>query len=154
LCRLLGLNRDDLASSALWCDTGSEQLLLPVHSIEAVQRARPDAAFADAWPANGRGRKNVFLFAMSKDTDGGDAIRARYFFKSATGVGEDPGTGSACINLGAWHHMQVMPIAWQATVTQGVEIGRPCRILLDVSKEGDIRIGGSVVELGGGTINL
>jgi PhzF family phenazine biosynthesis protein len=154
LCRMLNLGADDAASAPLWVDTGSEQLLLPLKSAEAVRRARPETAFAAHWPANGLGRKSVFLFAVGKQDDGADTVKARYFFKSANGVGEDPGTGSACINLGAWFYMQVLPIARQVQVTQGVEIGRPCRILLDVSAQGRICIGGQVVELGGGHINL
>ncbi len=154
LCGMLNLDTQDAAADPLWIDTGSEQLLLPLNSIEAVQRARPDAGFAQRWPANGLGRKNVFLFALSKPDHGSDSVRARYFFKSASGVGEDPGTGSACINLGAWLYMHVMPIARQVDIIQGVEIGRPCRIRLDVSAQGKISIGGRVIELGGGQINL
>jgi len=153
LCDMLNLDESDIAADPLWFDMGSEQLLFPLRSVEALQKARPSAGFAEQWPANGLGRKNVFLFAIGKRENGGDTVRARYFFKSANGIGEDPGTGSACINLGAWF-TQVMPIARQVEVTQGVEIGRPCRILLDVSAQGDIHIGGSVIELGGGHIDL
>ncbi len=154
LCHMLNLEVEDVAADPLWFDTGSEQLLLLLRSIEAVQKAKPGAGFAERWPANGLGRRNVFLFAMTKAADGGDTVRARYFFKSASGVGEDPGTGSACINLGAWLYMHAMPIARQVDILQGVEIGRPCRIRLDVSAHGNIRIGGRVIELGGGHINL
>lgn len=154
LCHMLGLDRSDAASNPLWINTGSEQLLLPLCSIDALERARPHAAFAERWPANGLGRKSVFLFSAYKQPDGSSAIRARYFFKSAGGIGEDPGTGSACINLGAWFFMQVAPMAQHLEITQGVEMGRPCRIGLDISAEGAIRIGGRVLELGGGHINL
>ncbi|MBV8635136.1 MAG: PhzF family phenazine biosynthesis protein [Burkholderiaceae bacterium] len=154
LCRMLDLAVEDLAAEPLWIDTGSEQLLLPLRSVEAVQRARPAAQFAEQWPANRLGRRNVFLFAVAGQAEGSDLVSARYFFKSANGVGEDPGTGSACINLGAWFYMQVMPIARRAEITQGVEIGRPCRILLELSAQGGISIGGRVIELGSGQINL
>ncbi|HEX7640922.1 MAG TPA: PhzF family phenazine biosynthesis protein [Burkholderiaceae bacterium] len=154
LCRMLGLGLDEVASAPLWIDTGSEQLLLPLRSAEAVHGARPEAGFAQDWPANRLGRRNVFLFAVSKQAEGADTVKARYFFKSANGVGEDPGTGSACINLGAWFYMQVLPIARQVEVAQGVEIDRPCHILLDVSAQGLIHIGGRVVELGRGHIDL
>ena len=154
LCRMLNIDATDVAAEPLWVKTGSEQLLLPLHSADAVQRAKPGAAFAEHWPANALGRRNVFLFALEKRSDGFDTARARYFFKSANGVGEDPGTGSACINLGAWLYMQVMPIARRVEIVQGVEIGRPCRIALELSAQGEIRIGGRVIELGGGYIEL
>jgi PhzF family phenazine biosynthesis protein len=154
LCHMLGLDHSDVESSPLWVNTGSEQLLLPLRSIEALERACPNTAFAESWPGNGIGRKSVFLFAAFKQPDGSSAIRARYFFKSPAGIGEDPGTGSACINLGAWFFMKVVPMAQQLEVTQGVEMGRPCLIQLDISAHGAIRIGGRVVELGGGHIDL
>jgi PhzF family phenazine biosynthesis protein len=154
LCQMLGLVRSDVESQPLWINTGSEQLLLPLCSVAALERAQPNAAFAESWPANGMGRKSVFLFAAFKQADGTSAIRARYFFKSASGIGEDPGTGSACINLGAWFFMQVVPMAQQLEVTQGLEMGRPCRIQLDISAQGTIWIGGRVVDLGGGHIDL
>jgi predicted PhzF superfamily epimerase YddE/YHI9 len=37
---------------------------------------------------------------------------------------------------------------------QGEPIGRPAKLMLNVDAQGDIRIGGRVVELGAGSVSL
>src|SRR5579863_8590278 len=50
IASLLGLNEDDLLTSPVWVNTGSDQLLVALNSTEAVRRARPDSARWDIWP--------------------------------------------------------------------------------------------------------
>src|SRR5690606_41165366 len=40
----LGLRADDLLDAPLWVDTGADQLLVPLKSVQAVQRAQPDSS--------------------------------------------------------------------------------------------------------------
>jgi trans-2,3-dihydro-3-hydroxyanthranilate isomerase len=83
------------------------------------------------------------------------AITSRYFFtKQGGGVAEDPGTGSACANLGGWWIAQKKSLPASIQISQGEQVQRPSRLYLDVSPECDIRVGGRVVELGRGVINL
>ena len=79
---------------------------------------------------------------------------ARFFFLKQGSPVEDPGTGSACANLGGWFvaNRAALPIA--LTIAQGEAVGRPCRLGLTVDTEARIFVSGRVVELGGGTIEL
>jgi len=43
LAAMLGLSRDDIRGTPLWVDTGSEQLVIPLASFDAVRRAAPTA---------------------------------------------------------------------------------------------------------------
>ena len=93
---MLGLEVDDLAGPPLWVDTGAEQLVIPLRTFAAVRRAAPraEALLRDA--SNGQ-RAMAYLFAREDDR-----VLARFFFPKHGSVIEDPGTGSACANLGGW----------------------------------------------------
>jgi len=93
---MLGVAVDDLADGPLWVDTGTEQLIVPLASKEAVRRATPSAEVMLAHAGNGE-RAMAYVFARK-----GDDVLARFFFLKHGAVVEDPGTGSACANLGGW----------------------------------------------------
>ncbi|ANN77073.1 PhzF family phenazine biosynthesis protein [Bordetella flabilis] len=152
----LGLSADDLLAEPIWVDTGAHQLLVPLRTAEAVRRARPDSASLDAWEPSKAGRRIAYVFAFDgQDNDGADRVIARYFFvKPGGGVVEDPGTGSACANLGGWYIAKGRPLPARARVQQGEQTGRPCVLTLDVSTEREIRVAGQVLELGDGTFRL
>lgn len=59
---------------------------------------------------------------------------------------EDPGTGSACANLGAYllHRDAALPV--RLDVHQGAATGHPCLLRLMVGADRRIRVGGRVVE--------
>ena len=145
----LGLAETDLAGDPLWVSTGTEQLMVPVASAEAVDKARPDGArflrLESAEPAK------AYVFH-----DAGDAakrVKARFFFPTATGVSEDPATGSACANLGGWFG-QVRPGAdIEREISQGEAVARPSTLNLAV-RGGSIFVSGEVIELGRGVIEL
>jgi len=150
---MLGLTPDDLLAPPLWVDTGVDQLLVAVKNPAAVRRARPDSALLDIWPTSSLGRKTAYVFAF--DTHRPDTVVSRYFFaKQGGGMSEDPGTGSACANLGGWllaaNH--ALPAAFR--IEQGEAVGRPCLLRLSVSERGAISVGGRVVELGRGVIDV
>jgi PhzF family phenazine biosynthesis protein len=150
---LLGLAESDLLASPMWVDTGADQLLVAVNSIDAVRRAQPDSARLQAWPQSSLGRKTAYVFAFDPARPG--QVVARYFFtKQGGGVAEDPGTGSACANLGGWliANGHALPAGYQ--IAQGEAVGRPCTLRLEVTGTRAIRVGGRVIELGRGTINL
>lgn len=150
---LLGLRPDDLAGEATWVDTGADQLLIPVRTAEAVRRAAPDSTRLDRWPASSLGRKTAYVFALDAPTRG--EVLSRYFFtKQGGGVEEDPGTGSACANLGGWLLLNARPLPASYHVSQGQAVGRPCQLHLRVNEAQEIQVGGRVIELGRGTVNL
>lgn len=150
---LLGLDAADLLAPPMWVDTGSEQLLVPLRSTDAVRRAQPNGGALDRWPQSSAGRKLAYVFAFDQEHPG--RVLSRFFFtKPGGGMAEDPGTGSACANLGGWllATRHALPAAFE--VDQGEAVGRPCRLRLAVTEAGEIRVGGRVIELGRGTINL
>lgn len=153
MASLLGLTADDLAGSPMWIDTGADQLLVPLKTLEAVRRAQPDSTRLDRWPQSSLGRKTAYVFAFDPEQPG--KVLARYFFtKQGGGVAEDPGTGSACANLGGWLLAtgHALPAGYE--VDQGEFAGRRCRLDLTVTAQGAIRVGGRVIELGRGTITI
>ncbi|MGV2866148.1 PhzF family phenazine biosynthesis protein [Achromobacter sp. AGC39] len=157
IASLVGLSADDLASDPIWVDTGADQLLVPLASVDAGRRAAPDSAKLSRWQASSLGRKTMYLFAFDEGNvrDARQVVVARYFFaKAGGGVDEDAGTGSACANLGGWLIHKQRPLPASILVEQGDQTGRPCRLLLDVHADGRILVGGRAVEIGRGTVTI
>jgi PhzF family phenazine biosynthesis protein len=142
----LGLAVDDIGERPLWVDTGSDQLIVPLASFDAVRRASPDAAAMRRDASNGT-RAMAYVFAREDDR-----VLARFFFPKHGAVIEDPGTGSACANLGGWLVATAAPLPQRLSIDQGEAVGRPCRLGLEVTATGAIRVSGRVVALGSGTI--
>lgn len=148
LARMLGLHVADLADSPLWVDTGSEQLVIPLASFAAVQRAAPKADALAAVTSDGP-RPMAYVFAREDDR-----VLCRFFFPKHGAMIEDPGTGSACANLGGWLLATGAPLPQRLTLDQGQAVDRPCRLGLEVGADRQIRVSGRVIELGRGTITL
>ncbi|RYE86173.1 MAG: PhzF family phenazine biosynthesis protein, partial [Myxococcales bacterium] len=152
---LVGLDEADIAGEATWIDTGSEQLLVPVRSAAAVRRARPDASALAGWPTNDRGNRMLYLFALTEPSSGdrAGAVEARFFFDAGLGLAEDPGTGSACANLGGWLRVTGHALPARHAVAQGEATGRPCHLTLAVDA-GRVQVGGRVVPIGRGEVTI
>jgi PhzF family phenazine biosynthesis protein len=150
LAQMLGLQIDDLDPHAepLWIDTGTEQLVIPLASFDAVRRAAPSASQMVEHASNGQ-RAMAYVFARD-----GAAVLARFFFPKHGAMIEDPGTGSACANLGGWLLATGAALPISLTIDQGEAVGRPCRLRLRVDADGTIRVSGRVIEVGRGTITL
>ncbi|MDQ3027876.1 MAG: PhzF family phenazine biosynthesis protein [Pseudomonadota bacterium] len=147
---ILGLDAGDVAEYPLWVNAGKEQLVVPLASREAVRRTRPRAdAFARLKSEDGQSMAYVFH-------DAGDAagtVESRFFFPNDTAILEDPATGSACANLGGWFTVIRPGTNVVRTVSQGEAVKRPSTLYLDVT-HGAIHVGGNVIELGRGVVNL
>jgi len=121
--------------------TGLATLIAPLASADAVSRARKDQAAVHALVD---GTFNLYLCAID-----GDAARARSFPSELEG--EDPATGSAAGPLMAYANVRLG--AQRLEVTQGVEMGRPSRLLAEM-EDGRARVGGDVVVLVTGSLRL
>ncbi|MBR7778145.1 PhzF family phenazine biosynthesis protein [Undibacterium sp. BYS50W] len=163
LAPILGLQPEDIVAEPLWVNTGSDQLLIAVHSATALQQAGFRAELLAHWPRSSLGRRTVFVFYIDQKLGGRvqaqdvtqTVIQARYFFKCADGgIGEDPATGSACANLGAWLRHQKIMSQQQFRIEQGVQMGRPSVLYLDISGQEKIQVGGKVIEIGRGRIQI
>lgn len=158
LAAMLGLAPADVAPDPqhppLWIDTGSEQLIIPLASVDAVRRAAPQSSAMQSHASNGQ-RAMAYVFAFDGDAeDGTRAVVARFFFPKHGAVLEDPGTGSACANLGGWLLATGAPLPQRLAIWQGDAVGRPSRLHLDVTADGGIEVSGRVIELGRGSVSL
>ena len=124
--------------------TGLPALIAPVAEAAAVGRARPDHAAIRALHGESF---NYYLCWI--DPDAGTA-RARSF-AGFEAEGEDPATGSAAGPLMAYAHERLG--LETLDVAQGVEMGRPSRLLASM-EDGRPRVGGDVVVLVTGTLRL
>jgi PhzF family phenazine biosynthesis protein len=159
LAAMLGLTAADLGTTPLWVDTGSEQLVIPLASTDAVVRCAPDPALLLrhgglelAGPSGAPRSVRAMAYVWSRA--GESSVLARFFFSKHGAVVEDPGTGSACANLGGWLVATGAARPQAFSVAQGEAVGRPCRLDLEVDADGRIFVSGRVIELGRGTISL
>ena len=149
LAGMLGLGEGDLADAPpFWVDTGSDQLIIPLASFDAVKRAAPDGRALQVHGSNGT-RAMAYVFARE-----GDRVLARFFFPKHGAVIEDPGTGSACANLGGWLLATNAPLPQRLSIDQGEAVSRRCRLGLEVTADRRIRVSGRVVELGRGALRF
>jgi trans-2,3-dihydro-3-hydroxyanthranilate isomerase len=121
--------------------TGLATLIAPLASAGALTRARKDQA---AVAALADGSFNLYLCAID-----GETARTRMFPSELEG--EDPATGSAAGPLLAYANARLG--AERLEATQGVEMGRPSRLLAEM-EDGRARVGGDVVVLVTGTLRL
>jgi len=149
LAETLGLGADALLEPRLWLDSGNEQALVPLARVEDVRACRPVPALVAEHCRNALGQPKVYVFAR---TPGG--FESRYFAMTTSGVlYEDPGTGSAAANLGAWWQLVHGATPLRAEIRQGDAIERPCRLHLDVH-DGVTRVGGRVRSVARGELEI
>ena len=148
--QMLGLDTADVSDGALWVNTGSEQLIVPLASAAAVERCRPSVELLMRYSVGTKRRGLAYVWSRIDR----ERIRVRFFFEKLGGVVEDPGTGSACANLGGWFIARARALPLQANVLQGDQVGRPCRLGLRVDAAKRIFVSGRVIELGRGEIRI
>ena len=123
-----------------------------LHSLDTLGRATPDtAAFREAERQhhNEDDRFSLFLYVRT----GEGRVRAR-MFAPLSDTPEDPATGSASAALaGLLARLQSAEAAFQITIEQGVEMGRPSVIEASV-EDGRIFAAGSCVPVTHGMLML
>ena len=125
--------------------TGLPTLIVPVAAARCVRDAQPDFDLLDAL-AERHGADNFYLVCMQEE----GSARARMFTSFVEG-GEDPATGSAAGPLCAY--LAERGRGTRVEITQGVEMGRPSRLLAEI--EGDrARVSGDVVRVIEGDVLL
>lgn len=149
LARALGLDKVDIGERPLWVKAGVEQLIVPLSSPDAVRRASPRAEAFNGIQSDA-GHSMAYVFAPT----GSARTLARFFFPQGTALIEDPATGSATANFGAWCLAMQRPLPLQCEISQGGMTGRPSTLYLEVAADGSVRVGGEVVELARGVVTL
>lgn len=134
-------------------------LMVEVASRDALRRAKPDAAaFARTFPRVGSDA--VYFYTrdvpLAEDCD----LQARMFHPAASGLSEDPATGSATVAAAAL----LADLSSQRDgelklrIGQGVDMGRPSLLLTRVVKKNgaivSAHVGGTCVPMMEGTLRL
>ncbi|MBV8659211.1 MAG: PhzF family phenazine biosynthesis protein [Burkholderiales bacterium] len=149
LAAMLNLPAEAVLSPALWVSCGNEQAMIPLASVAHVRAAKPDAVLMAKYSTNDDGRAKAYVFAPTAD-----GYEVRFFWTpDGVGISEDPGTGSACANLGGWWLATQGQKPLHARISQGTSINRPNVLSLNVSEAGQIQVGGRVIEIGQGELS-
>jgi trans-2,3-dihydro-3-hydroxyanthranilate isomerase len=160
---LISLTVDDVASGRHLpqvVSVGTPFLVAEIHSRDALRRAKPDAAaFARTFPRDGA----FAIYFYTRDVAPAEApceIQARMFFPGASGLIEDPATGSATVAAAALF-ADIGPTQdgeLRITIGQGFDMGRPSLLLtLVVKQAGKIvsaHVGGRCAPMMQGTLWL
>ena len=139
---------------------GMPFLVAEVGSRDALRRARPDgAAFAQALPCDGA----FAVYFYTQDVPEAEKpcdLQARMFHPGASGLTEDPATGSATVAAAAL----LADLASERDgelklrIGQGVDMGRPSLLLTRVLKANGVvvsaHVGGRCVQMMEGTFQL
>jgi trans-2,3-dihydro-3-hydroxyanthranilate isomerase len=139
---------------------GLSFLAVELASRDALRRAKPDAAgFARTFPCDG----SDAVYFYTRDVPSAEKpceLQARMFHPGASGLSEDPATGSAtaaCAALLA----DLDPLKdgeLKLQIGQGVDMGRPSLLLTRVRKKGgaiaSIHVGGASMQMMEGTFRL
>jgi trans-2,3-dihydro-3-hydroxyanthranilate isomerase len=140
--------------------SGIRQLFIPVRSLAEVQALSPkqqDTAAMSRICAEldpGTHCNECLMVLTLETTEPGVDVHTR-LFAPGMGIGEDPATGSASGGLGAYlienRIVPATPPTTHLIAEQGIEIGRPSRISIEIDGAPGavqmIRVGGGVVPL-------
>ncbi|MGO9932659.1 MAG: PhzF family phenazine biosynthesis protein [Steroidobacteraceae bacterium] len=149
LAAALGLEDSDIGERPMWMKAGKEQLVVPLTSAGAVRRASPvPHRLRSIRSEEGQSMAYVFCVASA------NRALARFFFPSGGAILEDPATGSATANFGAWFLAMNRTLPVQMQISQGEFVARPSDLFLEVTAERQILVGGDVIEIGRGTVTL
>lgn len=161
----LGLPSDAITSTGLPAQvvsTGLPQMMVPIRSLEEVQRLAASELNVAALNRACREVGTECVMVFCRETVSDEATVHTRMFAPLLGVPEDPATGSASGALGAYlvRH-QVVPLTPPTThivSEQGVEMGRPSAITIDVEHFDEeisvVRVGGEVVKILQGVVRL
>lgn len=172
LLAALGLAPGDLDPrlGITWASAGVPYVYVPVRDRAAVGRAVPGSGLRAALAASGADEPGAYVFSIDDATSDRAATHGR-MFAPHLGVLEDAATGSAAGPLGVilaragilQPEAPATPTADMPTVAtllaeQGVEMGRPSLLTVQVMTRGDtverVRVGGPSVLVAEGRLVL
>ena len=157
LAEVLSLKMDDIEMDPhaieAW-SAGVPFLFVPITSRDALERAR---VRMEVWERRLRDSVAPEIFVFVSDGEG--VMRAR-MFAPTLGISEDPATGGAVAAFGGYlaSRCDVGDGMLCYSVHQGIEMGRPSLLQLEVDIEGDeiksVRVGGASVLVSSGTLHV
>lgn len=133
-------------------DVGARWILVEIQGQAAVRNLKPDLNLIAALSRDLRA-EGLAVFAWDPSQPRAAEVRA---FAPATGVNEDPVTGSANAAIGDWLRSQdrLAGVGQRYVAAQGAALGRDGEIEVAVTREGRISIGGACVALVRGAVDL
>jgi trans-2,3-dihydro-3-hydroxyanthranilate isomerase len=169
IAAVVSLDESDIDTSGIYqieaWSVGLPFLFVPLKSLDALGRSRIKL---DLWEKSLKSSwaPEIFLFVEDVDPasrngarDGEGVFRAR-MFAPTLGIPEDPATGSACASFGGYlaSRSRRADGTLRFTVHQGVEMGRPSRLEVEVDVAGGVttavRVGGASVLVSSGTLHV
>jgi trans-2,3-dihydro-3-hydroxyanthranilate isomerase len=153
VARAIGIAERDLAVDIpiQTVSTGLPFIMVPIASLASLRDLRPDWTRLQDYLERSDGK--FFYFVSRETVDPQNQVHARMLFYN----GEDPATGSAAGPCVAWmvrYGLAKPDVA--LAIEQGLEMHRPSRIIaragLTHGRVSDVRVGGSVVEVGSGEL--
>lgn len=158
---LLSLPPEAVVDTGLPVEVGScgaPFLFIPVRDLAAMREARYRMDVADRLPAEACGG-SVFFFTQDVE-DPSVTVHSRMFAPQFN-IPEDPATGGASGPLGAYlvrHGVVTEAPTAHIIGEQGIEMGRPSRIAIEVDHANGaisaVRVGGRCVAVGEGTLTV
>jgi trans-2,3-dihydro-3-hydroxyanthranilate isomerase len=160
LAEILSLDAKDLVGGALSpqaVSCGYPFLLVPLKSVDAVQRAR---VRVDLWEQTLKRSWAPEILVAARDPEQGEQHWRARMFAPGINIAEDPATGSAIASFGGWLAMKESKadgeFAW--TIRQGIEMGRPSLLEVRATKAGGavtaVKVAGRAVITGDGRLRL
>ncbi len=152
MAALLSLNADDVLATGA-ASSGNPFLLAKVKDRAALARSRINLAALDQ--IDDLFAKEPLVF--TEDAANGVDYQAR-MYAPLSGIPEDPATGSAAAALAGWLgvHDAMQDGTFKRVIAQGIEMGRPSRLEIEVDKQDgkvtDVRVTGSAVLISEGEI--
>ena len=153
IAAMLSLGADQIIRAEV-ASCGNPFILVQVKDRSALERSTPDLALLGR-VGDDVGTREPFVF--TDDAPHGVDFQAR-MFAPHSGIPEDPATGSAAAAFAGWlgHHDPMQNGTISKVIAQGIEMGRPSRLEIDVDKRnGDVtavRVTGSAVLISEGEI--
>ncbi|HEV7345698.1 MAG TPA: PhzF family phenazine biosynthesis protein [Devosia sp.] len=141
----LGIERDEVGCGSYTpavFSAGVEFHLVPVRDAGVLARVAPNMGhWMQAFP---HGHHSVYAFTQTPAEPDND-LAAR-MFSPGMGLGEDPGTGAAAAALIGLlsEHSDIGTGQLDLVLRQGKEMGRPCRITIQLRKDRDVLIHGGI----------
>lgn len=155
----LGIERDEIGCGVYHpavYSAGVEFHLVPVRDASVLARVALNMGqWAHTFP---HGHHSVYIFTETPNEADND-LAAR-MFSPGMGLAEDPGTGAAAAALIGLlsEHADIGTGQVDYVLRQGHEMGRPCRITIQLRKDNDVLIhggiGGHAVIVGEGVLDL
>jgi trans-2,3-dihydro-3-hydroxyanthranilate isomerase len=160
----IGLEADDIHGTGLPIEQvscGVPFLFVPLATRSAVDRSICDVARLTRFFARLGVPRDLGVFLFSPERGADDATVYSRMFAPGLGVAEDPATGSASGPLGCYlvrHKVVPATAAGSILSLQGVKMGRPSRIHIEIGVDGDaitrVRVGGEAVYVAEGTMEV